>query len=285
MEQFSMKMRFAQHRAIFEKNVFPRRLKSRKAVIRLYSKQEIKDEPSRRLVRIVPFIIGKNAPTVIFCPGGAYEVVCFGRSEIEIAKGFNERGYNVFIVMYRVNINAHFPKPMEDLARAVNYVKHNGSQFNADTNKLYICGSSAGGHLCAYFGARYKDFQSPYLGNNFNLRPSGIILCYPVISMAKETHHVSCVRLLGSNCTQKEKEDKSVELIADKNYPPTFMWHCDDDDVVPVSNCVRLNERLDSLGVKNSFCRYPTGGHGLGLGKDTSAYGWLDKAVEFLKNI
>ena len=285
MKSFANRYRNTKRRIIFEKNVLRRRLKGEKIMIPLYSKEETAALPSRRHTKIVPFLIGENKPTVILCPGGAYEFVSYNNEGVEFARELNKLGYNAFMLVYRTNKNAHFPAPMEDLARAICYVKHNAEKYNIDTEQFYICGSSAGGHLCAYFGARYEEFQKPYLGQSYDLRPKGIILAYPVISLIKETHEVTCHTLLGLHATDEEKKDKSVELIATESYPPTFLWHCDGDKTVPVSNSIRFDEKLSELGVKHAFNHYEKGGHGIGLGYGTTANGWIYDADKFLRSI
>lgn len=267
----------------FERYLIKRRLAGEKVFYPLYSKQEIEAEPSRVFASIIPFPIGNNAPTVILCPGGAYEFISFNNEGGEYAKAFNKAGFNVFLLNYRVAANAHYPNPMEDLARAICFVKANCSSFGADAERLVLCGSSAGGHLCAYFAERYGEFENIYQGRQYSLRPQAVVLAYPVISMIQDTHEVTRFRLLGSHPTHEQKLDKSVELIAGKDYPPTFFWHCEGDRTVPISNSIRFDERLTEMGVKHVFRRYARGGHGIGLAKGTTASGWFEEAVAFLK--
>ena len=271
-------------RFLFERFLVKRRLSGEKVFYPLYSKQEIEQEPSRALASVIPFLIKKHAPTVIVCPGGAYEFLSFNAEGGDYAKAFNKAGFNVFLLNYRVAGAARFPNPMEDLARAICFIKAHAAAFCVNEEKLVIVGSSAGGHLCAYFGARYREFETLYQQKEYSLRPSAIVLSYPVISMCEETHELSRARLLGLHSTREEQEDKSVELIADENYPPTFFWHCEGDRTVPISNSIRFDERLTKLGVKHVFMRYPDGGHGIGLGRNTTADGWFERAVDFLKD-
>lgn len=97
----------------FERYLIKRRLAGEKVFYPLYSKQEIEAEPSRVFASIIPFPIGNNAPTVILCPGGAYEFISFNNEGGEYAKAFNKAGFNVFLLNYRVAANAHYPNPMD----------------------------------------------------------------------------------------------------------------------------------------------------------------------------
>ena len=279
------KLHNARRRVIFERHIFLRRLKGEKPIIHLYSKDEIKQEPSRVHAKIIPFIIGANAPTAIICPGGAYQFISYNNEGAEYAKALNKRGYNAFMLSYRVGYDARFPFPMEDLARAICFVKHNAKAYGINADTLYLFGSSAGGHLAACFSAKYKDFPNEYCGKSYNLKPTGLVLSYPVITMGDYTHELSRTLLLGLHSTEKKRRATSVELIADSDFPPTFFWHCEGDETVPIKNSEMLDERLNEVGVKHWFSRYPHGGHGIGLGVGTVAEGWINDAVQFLKSI
>ncbi|MGN1419774.1 MAG: alpha/beta hydrolase [Acutalibacteraceae bacterium] len=282
MKSVPNRLRNIRRRILLEQHLAVKRLKGEKVMYSLYTKKEIDFCPSRKHAKIVPFVIGEGKPTVIICPGGAYQFVSYNNEGAEIAKQLNKLGYNAFMVVYRVGRHARFPAPMEDLARAISFVKYNAGRFQINAEDFYLCGASAGGHLCAYFGAKYPDFEKPYCGKTYDLRPKGIILSYPVISLVEETHEVSCLTLLGE-CDYEEKRRRSVEFLVGSDYPPTFFWHCEGDKTVPISNSIRLDEKLSQLGVVHQFNRYPKGGHGIGLGFGTTAQGWIYDAVKFLQ--
>lgn len=253
-------------------------LKGQNAFINIYSEEEIRKDKSKKKATLTPFLIGKNKPSVIICPGGAYEFISYCNEGAEFAKAFNERGFNAFVLAYRTDKNASYPAPFEDLARAVYYIKENSKSFDTDAGNFFICGSSAGGHLCSLFAANYKDFET----DNRSLKPNAVVLTYPVVSMMTETHSLSRQLLIGKDLSDENKRNKSAELIATESYPPAFIWHCEDDDCVPVSNSKRLGNRLSEVGVNCKLCIYPSGGHGIGLAKGTSAEGWFDEAVNFI---
>ena len=254
-----------------------------KIFIPLYSKEEIAADKSRKEANAVLSLVGKDAPTVIICPGGAYAFISYVNEGSDFANRFTEAGYNVMIVNYRVKENARYPKPMEDLAKAMKFVRDNAEKYHLSKDKVFICGSSAGGHLCAYYGARYSEFSN--IAPDANLRPSGVVLCYPVISMSEETHGHSRENLLSKDYTENEALDKSVELIADETYPPTFIWHCRDDDCVNVSNTLRLDRRLTEVGVRHQCNIYEKGGHGCGLAVNKEPNGWFDEMLEFIGSV
>lgn len=285
MKTIPNRVRNTIRRIQFERNLAGKRLRRETVMYSIYTKDEIKADSSKRFAKLVPFIAGVGLPTVIVCPGGAYQFVSYNNEGADYAHAFNKLSYNVFMLAYRVSSHAKYPNVFEDLARAISFVKCHGEKFGTDTDNIILCGSSAGGHLCACFAAKYKTFEKPYLGKTYNLKPKALVLSYPVISLCEDTHEITCETLLGSDASYEVKKSLSVEYIAEKDYPPTFFWHCQGDKTVPVTNSIRLDLRLSNLGVKHRFIQYPKGGHGIGLGFASTARGWIYEADKFLKEV
>lgn len=235
----------------------------------------------------------EKKPAVIICPGGGYETLAFIGEGISMAERFEASGYFPFILRYRVSPN-RYPDPQKDLALAIKYVRANAERYHIDPDRLMLMGSSAGGHLCASMTVLYKEIDQalfkdleesvPGLAekySNISIRPDGLCLNYPVISFLKETHEGSFQALTGG---REELRDKlSVEQHILENYPKTFMWACEDDMLVPVSNTKRMGEALEKRNIPCKMKTYPTGGHGCGLAEGTSAEGWFDEMLKFMK--
>lgn len=265
---------------VFHQLLLSRYMSGQRVQLFIYSSEEMCRDHSKIHVKITPFLIDANAPTVIVCPGGAYKFISRIGEGITIAQELNKKGYNAILLNYSIGKHARYPAPMNDLAKCITYIKNNADAMNINAENIHLMGFSAGGHLCAYFGARYKLFEE-----NISLRPKTITLAYPVISMGEDTHSISKHSLLGIKPTDFEIADKSVENIVDENYPPVFFMHCKDDHSVPVSNSLRFDAALTEKGVKHEMKLYDNGGHGVGLGEDTDAVGWLDSAVEFIDSV
>lgn len=249
----------------------------------IYTKKEIKERPQRKKVVLESYVIGQNAPTVLICPGGAYKFVSDFNEGKPYAERLNERGYNAFVLFYSVGSgNGRFPYPLEDTARAIQFIKSKAEELNINADAISLMGSSAGGHLCAFFATQYERFEKEYNGESYSLKPKALVLGYPVITMGELTHKVSRRIFLGAFSGKAEREKASVELNVTEDYPPTFMWHNKDDASVPVENSIMLHEALDEKGVQNELHLYETGGHGIGLAEGKDAEGWIEKAIDFL---
>lgn len=249
----------------------------------LYSKKEIKERPSRKKVTLECYVVGNNAPTVLICPGGAYKFVSDPNEGKPFAEYLNSRGYNAFVLFYSVGGgNARYPYPLKDVARAISFIKSKQSELKIDAEKFALMGSSAGGHLCSFFSVQYERFECEYEGKEYSLKPSALVLSYPVITMGELTHKVSRNNLLGLFSGKAERTAASVELQAGEEYPPTFVWHNKDDASVDFRNSVMLCDRLREKGAECELHLYENGGHGIGLAVGKDAEGWISLAADFL---
>ena len=252
-------------------------------IYNIYDKKEIKERPQRKKVVLESYIIGKNAPTVLICPGGAYKFVSDSNEGKPFAEKLNAAGYNAFVLFYSVGSgNGRFPYPLYDVSRALQFIKSKAEELQINADEISLMGSSAGGHLCAFFATQYTRFEKEYNGKDYSLKPKALVLCYPVITMGEFTHKVSRQIFLGAFSGKAEREKASVELNITRDYPPTFAWHNKDDDSVDVQNSIMLHKALDEKGIQNELHLYETGGHGIGLAEGKDAEGWIEKAIEFL---
>ncbi len=238
-------------------------------------------------VVLIPFLLKdkKDAPCVILCPGGGYTRVACHNEGIPVAEELNRRGYQAFLLNYRVYPSL-YPAPEQDLVRAIRFVRANREKLGVDPENVMIMGFSAGGHLCACVGALYDHIEDPtHRYDHISARPDKICLSYPVISFMEDCHEGSLIHHLGENATEEKKKTLSAEMLTSRDYPPTFLWACQDDDVVPVSNTERMAASLKNKKAPYEMKLYPEGGHGLGLAEGTGAQGWLDEMESFFTSI
>ena len=208
----------------------------------------------------------KSDGAVVILPGGGYAL----RSAHEgdgYAKYLNSMGITAFVCEYRVYPHL-FPLPLLDSRRAVKYVRYNAKKYGIDKNKVFIMGSSAGGHLAA-LTCTYRekiDFEGMDEIDNEDFMPNGQILCYPVIKLSGDgiTHIGSGKSLLGENYADLQ-QSLSPDLIADKKTPRAFIWHTFDDKSVNVINTLDYAKRLRIMNIETEIHIFPHGHHGLGL--------------------
>ncbi|RGY97247.1 alpha/beta hydrolase [Clostridium sp. AM58-1XD] len=215
---------------------------------------------------------GRRRPAVIICPGGGYER-CSDREAEPVAMQFSAMGYHAFVLEYSV-APYRFPAALLELAKAVAYLRSRGKEWEIDTERIAVCGFSAGGHLAASLGVFWnrEDVYGAVGETPEAVRPDRLILCYPVISSGEYGHQDSFRNLLGEAYgSATDMEMVSLEKQAGAHVPPVFMWHTDEDATVPAENSMLFAMALRKAGVSLEYHLFPHGRHGLSLATEDSA--------------
>lgn len=240
-------------------------------------------------------LLVKERPMILICPGGGYEHISPREGEY-LALQFLSMGFHAAVLRYSV-APAVYPAQLLELTKAMALIRKNAKEWHIDENKIFIQGSSAGGHLAASFGCFWKEelFCQAAGGNCEAIRPNGLILSYAVITTAEYTHKGSFKILLG-NRYEELVEKMSLEKQVSADTPKTFLWHTFEDATVPVENSLLFMDALRKQGIPFECHIYPKGGHGLGLGNElTCSEGkpdeiqpavstWISMAGTFIKN-
>lgn len=213
-------------------------------------------------------------PAVIICPGGAY-AVCAEREGEPYALRFLDMGCQTFVLRYSV-APARFPQALLELAEAVAAVRERAGEWGVDPSRILVCGSSAGGHLAGCLGVHWdKGFVQSGAGRTgAEIRPDGLILCYPVVTMGRGegAHQGSVDNLLGERREDDGlRELLSLERQAGPQVPPVFLWNTLEDGTVPPENSLLLAGALMRAGVSVEYHLFPLGRHALALADETTA--------------
>ena len=211
----------------------------------------------------------KKRPCMLIIPGGGYRFV--SRREAEpLALQMMPRGFNVFVLTYSVAPHL-FPTQLREVAAAMEMICEFAEPWHCDTQKIAIMGFSAGGHLTAHYCNRY---DCPEVRQVFpESKPvNACVLGYPVITAdPRYSHKGSFEKLNGGTYPEEEKQDfYSCEKMVSEKTPPTFLWHCTGDKVVPVKNSLLYADALAEHGVPFQMHIYPGAKHGLGTADKTT---------------
>lgn len=232
----------------------------------------------------------RERPMILICPGGGYNHVSEREGEF-IALQFAAMGCHAAVLRYSVS-PAVYPAQLLELAKAVELIRKNAKEWHIQEDKLFLQGSSAGGHLAASFGCFWKRgflSEDPEL-----LKPDGLILSYPVITSGEFAHRDSFVKLLGERYDELVSE-MSLENQVSKDTPRTFLWHTYEDNAVPVENSLLFMQALRKNEIPFECHIYPKGRHGLALGTKLTCsedkpdeiqpqvYSWIRHAADFIE--
>ena len=235
-------------------------------------------DPHKRDTALFHFSVAQKTPFILVCAGGAYQTVASYVEAFPVAAELNRLGYSAFVLHYRTGKHNPWPAPLEDLQQALHFILNQADDLNVEREGYAVAGFSAGGHLVASLGTTNYGYQHWDLP-----KPGALFLGYPVTIWENMTRiHKHCRKtILGKQPTQAEVDEITILQHVDGNYPPTYILHCKDDDIVHFENAERLATQLTVLGVTNILKSVPAGGHGIGLANGTPAEGWVKDAVQF----
>jgi acetyl esterase/lipase len=205
---------------------------------------------------------------IVICPGGGYTHLAMDHEGFQIANWYNARGMAAFILKYRLGPRYHHPAMIQDVQRALRYVRTHAAEFGIAPDKIGVMGFSAGGHLASTAGTHFDagNASSPDPIERASSRPDFLVLCYPVIAISTKYGHTGSRRnLLGENPDPKLVELFSNEKQVTPQTPPTFLFHTDGDTGVPAENSVLFYLALRANKVPAEMHIYEKGPHGVGL--------------------
>lgn len=209
----------------------------------IYTEQEKKSDPAKRDTGLFYFKGNPGEKFAICNAGGAFAFVGAMQDSFPHALELSKKGYNAFALIYRPGAQT----ACEDLARAITFIFDHAQELEVDTACYSLWGGSAGARMAAWLGT----YGPAAFGGDDLPRPGTVVMQYTGLGEYSE-------------------ED-----------PPTYACVGDRDSI---ASWQITKARLDAMradGIPTEFHRYPSLGHGFGLGTGTSAEGWLDDAVDF----
>jgi acetyl esterase/lipase len=234
-----------------------------------------------------PAVDKPNGTAVIICPGGGYTSLSTEREGVQYANWLSTLGVTPFVLKYRMKEFGH-PAPLQDVLRAIRYIRSRSLEFQIDPARIGVMGSSAGGHLAASAGTLFDEpagRTGPAL-DDVSARPDFLILMYPVITMEDPAAHAGSRKaLLGVNPSPVWLKLMSLEKQVTEKTPPTLLIHTQEDKSVPVENSILFYQALTKAGVPAEMYLFEHGSHGMGMraGLGTASE-WPRRAEEWLRN-
>lgn len=244
-------------------------------------------------------LAGQKRPAVIVCPGGAY-FSCSDREGEPVALAFANMGYHAFVLRYSVyggngfemDLNhlpikeeCQHPRPMQDIGRAMLYIREHAEEWLVDTERIAICGFSAGAHNCAMYET---NWSKPVMTDYFKceakaLRPAACILGYPLTDYLYMKENTSdnpfdATFFNGSNTAflgeDRYTDERMIEVSpahnVDTDTPPTYIWSTAADNLVPVQHAIRMAHALADKKIPFELHIFEEGPHGLSTSTQAS---------------
>lgn len=225
---------------------------------------------------------------------------------LPLIEPFVDRGYTVFAVVHGSQPKFTIPEILNDMHRAVRFIRHHAADYDIDPDRIGIYGGSAGGHLSLMQGTAgtegNPDAKDPV--EQTSSRVQAVACLFPPTDFLNygkpgenalgrgilenfkapfDFHELDTTRNVYVPIT---KEERIVEIGRDispishvsPDDPPTLILHGDADTLVPIQQARRFLEALCEQGVETKLVVKADAGHGWpDLPKDlTALVDWFD---------
>lgn len=206
-----------------------------------------------------------------------------------------DAGYTVFAVNHRTAPLNKYPAQLEDVERAVRFVRHHASRWGIDAARLGGVGGSSGGHLTLMLGLRETapDPEDPDPVNRVSARLQTIVPWAPpadLIELNGQYGNGTLASLFGMRLLARDPKsspqyralrDASPVHYVSEDDPPTLIIH-GDADALPIERSESLVNALRGAGVAAELLAIPSGGHGATFpGKAADAPDYVQATIDW----
>lgn len=241
------------------------------------------------------------ADAMLVIPGGGYYVVCSDREGYPVAQAYMLQEMNTFVLHYSVNDKIEqATDPLYQASLAMIHIRENAEKYNINPERVFVVGFSAGGHLAGSLATLWNrtDIQEMLGEKAGKNRPTGAVLCYPVVMGNAVTGHPgSFMNLLKDKFSDEAVVDSfSLEKHVGSHTCPAFILHTFDDEVVPLENALELGKAYKTAGIPFEMHIYPHAPHGIALANKVTWGGnpgylnsaiarWVSDSVVWMKGL
>jgi acetyl esterase/lipase len=169
--------------------------------------------------------------------------------------------YTVAAINYRHAPKQPFPAPVDDVFRAIDFLKAHAAEFQLDPTRIVLIGRSAGGQIA--LSAAYAAREPSIRGVVSFYAPTDLVLGYQTPSAVLDSNK-ALENYLGGSPAQKPEGYAAASPVnhVSASTPPTLLIHGALDPIVWPIHSELLTERLQQAGVKNLYLRLPWATHG-----------------------
>jgi acetyl esterase/lipase len=222
---------------------------------------------------VSPAGAGVNRPALLLIHGGGW-AAGNKQSMRPWATRFAGSGFVCFAVGYRlVKPNANkYPAQIDDVQRAVRWVRHNAAKYGIDPKNIGAIGASAGGHLVALLGTREtRDKGSDDLSAYSSKVQAVVDVFGPSDFTVAVDEGISAAAIgivanflgkLPAEAPDLYKEASPVHHVTGDD-APFLIFHGTIDPLVPIAQSRILHKALTAAGVKSKLIEFEGEGHGL----------------------
>ena len=218
-----------------------------------------------------------KSPLVVYIHGGGwtggdrYKVL--RPHLLNVLRGLNQQGVTCASIEYRLAKPgmATVMDSVADCKDALRFLVNNAERHGIDPERIAVFGESAGGHLCLVTAlGDEKDYPCDRSIAGSPVKVRCVASFYPRVSFSDpellatqrfslERVRKDLERILGGPLAEKGEtigKLSPIQLLR-AGSPPIFIAHGDKDDVLPVSNAIKMRDACVAAGVPVEcvFCK------------------------------
>ena len=230
-----------------------------------------KDGIGLTLVQIKPKKIPNGKAILQVANGGfvsSYNGIEFQTASVE---QYLAKGYTVFAVMQGSYPRYAIPDQINDIKRAIRYIRYHAAKFGIDPGHMGITGGSSGGHL-ALAVATADDKINTTAPDPVDRVSSGVQAVAVLFPPTDLLNYGEPGKVFRENTTlygpvtdtaarNRVAREISPLLFVSPDDPPVFIMHGDADSTVPLQQSQTIIARLNEAGVPNRFIIKKGGKH------------------------
>jgi acetyl esterase/lipase len=194
-------------------------------------------------------------------------------------------GYTVFAINHRAAPRFHYPAAIDDVQRAIRFVRFHAREYGIDATRLGGVGGSSGGHLlglAAMLGSA-GDPQDADPVNRESAALTAVVLRAPLLDLARidtvegTAYVVSFMEAPPSNASAAAAYAAASPIThVSARSPPVLLLHGDADTLVPIAQSEAMKAALEAANVPVKLVRIPGGVHGADFGAAQRRADWPD---------
>lgn len=192
-----------------------------------------------------------------------------------------DNGYTLFIVRHGSAPQFKVPEAVDDVRRAVRYIRLHAKDYGVDPDRLGVCGGSAGGHLSLMLGTASDDGKKDSQDQieKVSNRVAAVVAYFPPVDLREWVGPNDKFPALEFDPQLAESVSPVLQVTPDD--PPTLLVHGDKDDLVKLDNSERIVAKLKQHNVPCDLVVIEGAGHGFpgegGKRASQALIDWFDK--------
>jgi acetyl esterase/lipase len=220
---------------------------------------------AQRLDLYVPAAAARHPlPLAVYVHGGGMTAGDKDNMNPVFLNALASAGYAVASVNYRLAPMSRFPAQIEDVKRAIRYLRNRAARYGLDRSEVFAFGTSVGGQLvalAALTGPNSVFDVGPYLD-----QPSSVNAVVDFFGPANLTGDAGFsptgyLRVFGVNWSQSDLVRASPTHYVVADAPPILLVHGVQDAKVPQSQSIELYSDLAAAGDQTQLVLVQNMGH------------------------